>query len=165
MLAFNLNAWQGFPVFFLTILFSLAYQHHIIGKLIRSHTRWYFIEWWCDQKMCFFIGNVAYSYIPFTKRYFWYHVLRAWYNPCSAMGSNMELNLCWMHDSVDFVGLVVCFAKQIFPFFFCFSRFLQFLFLICCPLVHSLCTRCTRVFPFWYQYILLLIQKKKKNAW
>ena len=100
MLAFNLNAWQGFPVFFLSILFSLAYQHHIIGKLIRSHTRWYFIEWWCDQK-CVFSLDMWHIHIPFTKQYFWYHVLRAWYNPYSAMGSNMELNLCWMHDSVE----------------------------------------------------------------
>ena len=37
------------------------------------------------------------------------------------------------------------FQNKYFPSFFLFPRFLQFLSLICCPLVHSLCSR---VFPF-----------------
>ena len=60
----------------------------------------------------------------------------------------------------NFVGLVVCFAKQIFPFFFWFPRFLQFSYLTCCPFVHSLCTR---VFPFWFLFITYYLSKKKED--
>ena len=68
-----------------------------------------------------------------------------------------DLRLFFFRTLLDWLFAL---QNKSFPSFFCFPRFLPFLFLICCPLVHSLCTR---VFPFLYQYILLLIKKKKKK--